>query len=309
MLADWLERPGARARLEQWSAASGLDLVTLGTTASKDEIRDTAVTQPLVVAAALLAAAELRDRGLLPEAEVSPADDRHRDTVVAGHSIGELAALAMAGVISDDDAVLLAAIRGSAMAKACADHDTSMVAVLGGRENEVRTAIADAGLYPANINASGQIVAAGDAAACAALSENPPTRAKVRQLEVAGAFHTPFMQSAVEEFATVAAAVTVSDPECTLLSNVDGQAVSSGHEALDRVVSQVTSPVRWDLCSQTQTELGVSAFIELPPSGALAGIAKRQMRGVDRLAMQGPDDLDSANSLAMSASASLYHCA
>lgn len=145
MLADWLERPGARVRLEQWSAASGLDLVTLGTNASKDEIRDTAVTQPLVVAAALLAAAELRERGLLPEANAATADDRHRDTVVAGHSIGELAALAMAGVISDVDAVLLAAIRGAAMAKACADHDTSMVAVLGGRENEVRAAIADAG--------------------------------------------------------------------------------------------------------------------------------------------------------------------
>ena len=173
----------------------------------------------------------------------------------------------------------------------------------------MRAAIADAGLYPANINATGQIVAAGDASACAALSENPPARAKVRPLEVAGAFHTPFMHSAVEEFATAAAAVTVSDPVCTLLSNVDGQAVDFGHDAIDRVVSQVTSPVRWDLCAQTQTELGVTAFIELPPSGALAGIAKRQMRGTDRLAMESPADLDSANSLAMSASASLYHCA
>ena len=309
MLADWLELPGARARLEQWSAASGLDLVALGTTATKDEIRDTAVTQPLVVAAALLAAAELRSRGLLPETDGDTTDGRHRDTVVAGHSIGELAALAMAGVISDDDAVLLAAIRGSAMAKACADNDTSMVAVLGGREEEVREAIAAAGLFPANINANGQIVAAGEASACEALSDNPPSRAKVRQLEVAGAFHTPFMEPAVEEFATAAAGVEVRDPECTLLSNSDGHSVTSGLEALDRVVSQVTSPVRWDLCAQTQTDLGVTAFIELPPSGTLAGIAKRQMRGTDRLAMGVPEDLDAANKLAMSASESLYHCA
>lgn len=308
MLACWLESPAARVRLEDWSEVSGLDLVALGTTATQDEIRDTAVTQPLVVAAELLAAAELRERGFLPEYGEEPAE-AHRETVVAGHSIGELAALAMAGVIDDSSAIRLAAVRGAAMARACAEHETSMVAVLGGREEDVRESIASAGLFAANVNASGQIVAAGDAENCAAFAANPPARAKVRPLEVAGAFHTPFMASAVEEFATAAAGVAVHDPACTLLSNADGAVVTSGLEAVDRVVAQITSPVRWDLCGLTQLDLGVTAFVELPPAGALAGIAKRQMRDAERLAVAAPGDLDAVPGLAGAAMAGEYHCA
>lgn len=300
MLSAWLELPGAVNRLERWSAASGLDLISLGTMASQDEIRDTAVTQPLVVAAALLAAGEMRRRNMLDEHSADSAHYRD-DVVVAGHSIGELAALAIAGVIDDDDAVRLAAVRGAAMARACAEEATAMVAVLGGKEADVRQAFENAGLYPSNINGTGQIVGAGTIEACHELVANPPARAKVRVLEVAGAFHTPYMASAVDEFSESAAVTAVNDPHCLLLSNADGSVITDGREALDRIASQITSPVRWDLCMQKQLALGVTTFVELPPSGALTGIAKRDMRGVDRVAVSSPDELDSIVEFAPSA--------
>lgn len=283
MLAPWLELPGAQSRLDDWSASSGLDLVRLGTTATLQDITDTAVTQPLVVASALLGAAELRRRGALPA-----------DTVVAGHSIGEVSALAIAGVISESDALRLAAVRGAAMSRACADRPTGMIAVLGGVEADVLLALESAGLTPANRNGAGQIVAAGPLEACDALEQNPPSRARLRRLEVAGAFHTEHMASAVEEVAELAGSIEVRDPELTLLSNADGMAVASGRQALDLVISQITSPVRWDLCTQTMLKLGVDTFVELPPSGALVGLAKRMMRDVPRFGLTTPEDLDQA---------------
>jgi len=283
MLAPWLELPGAQSRLDEWSAASGLDLERLGTTATLQDITDTAVTQPLVVAAALLGAAELRRRGQVPA-----------DTIVAGHSIGEVAALAIAGVISESDALRLASVRGAAMSRACADRPTGMIAVLGGVEADVLMALETAGLTPANRNGAGQIVAAGLLEACDALEKNPPSRARLRRLDVAGAFHTSFMASAVDEVRELAAGIEVRDPELTLLSNADGIAVTSGRDALDRIVSQITSPVRWDLCTQTMLKRGVDTFVELPPSGALVGLAKRMMREVPRYGLTAPEDLEQA---------------
>lgn len=280
MLAPWLELPGARCRLDEWSASCGLDLERLGTTATLQDITDTAVTQPLVVASALLGAAALRREGRLPS-----------DTVVAGHSIGEVSALAIAGVISETDAVRLAAVRGAAMSRACADRPTGMIAVLGGVEADVLLALENAGLTPANRNGAGQIVAAGPLESCDALEQNPPSRARLRRLEVAGAFHTEYMASAVAEVRDLAATIETRDPELTLLSNADGMVVTSGHEALERVVSQITNPVRWDLCTQTMLKLGVDTFVELPPSGALVGLAKRMMREVPRFGLNSPDDL------------------
>ena len=283
MLAPWLELPGASDRLHEWSASSGLDLERLGTTATLQEITDTAVTQPLVVASALLGAAELRRRGQVP-----------CDTMVAGHSIGEIAALAIAGVVSEADALRLASVRGAAMSRACAERPTGMIAVLGGVEADVLLSLDTAGLQPANRNGAGQIVAAGPLEACDALEQNPPSRARLRRLEVAGAFHTHHMASAVDEVRDLADTIEVNDPELTLVSNADGMVVTSGRDALDRVVSQITHPVRWDLCTQTMLKLGVDAFIELPPSGSLVGLAKRMMRDVPRYGVTTPEDLELA---------------
>lgn len=279
MLSPWLELPGAHDRVALWSKASGLDLVRLGTTASADEITDTAVTQPLVVAAALLAYEELERRGLVPD-----------DTVVAGHSVGELAAAAAAGVISADDAVRLAAIRGGEMAKACALEPTGMSAVLGGDETAVLDRLDELDLTPANRNAAGQIVAAGRLDALEQLAANPPEKARVRALPVAGAFHTRFMAPAQDAVAEAASRITPNDPVRTLLSNADGAPVTSGADALTKLAAQVTRPVRWDLCTASLRAAQVSAIAELPPAGTLIGIAKREMRGTPTAALKESGD-------------------
>ena len=285
LLVPWLELPGAAEQLATWSQISGLDLARLGTTATAEEITDTAVTQPLVVAATLLAHRALTGRGLLAATPL----------VVAGHSVGEIAAYAIAGVISPDDAIALAATRGAEMAKACAVEPTGMSAVLGGDESHVLSALSDLDLIAANRNAVGQIVAAGRLDALAKLAENPPERARVRQLATAGAFHTQFMAPASDAYAAAAAKVGTADALATgttLLSNADGQPVSSPADALAKLVAQLTRPVRWDLCTETMRARGVAAIVELPPAGALVGIAKRELKGVPTHAVKTPDDLD-----------------
>ncbi|MBY8858586.1 ACP S-malonyltransferase [Nocardia sp. CA2R105] len=285
MLAPWLDLPGARDHLELWSKAAGLDLVQLGTTATAEEITDTAVTQPLVVAAALLAYAEI------PQNVLPPA------TIVAGHSVGELAAAAVAGVISPDDAVMLAAIRGAEMAKACALEPTGMSAVLGGDEAAVLARLAELDLVPANRNAVGQIVAAGRLDALAELAANPPEKARVRALPVAGAFHTAFMAPAQDAVAKAIAQISPGEPTRTLLSNFDGKPVTSGKDAVDKLAAQVTRPVRWDLCTETVRAAGVSGVAELPPAGTLVGIAKRELKGTPNLALKTPENIPALSDL------------
>jgi [acyl-carrier-protein] S-malonyltransferase len=287
MLTEWLELPGAAERLAAWSEISGLDLARLGTTATAEEITDTAVTQPLVVAATLLVHEELTTRGLLSNAEA----------VVAGHSVGEIAAYAIAGVISADDAVRLAATRGAEMAKACALEPTGMSAVLGGDEADVLARLEELDLTPANRNAAGQIVAAGSLAALSKLAEDPPAKARVRPLATAGAFHTRYMGSALDGYAAAAEAVTTKEPTAKLLSNADGQAVASAADAMSKLVSQLTRPVRWDLCTETMRANNVTAIVEFPPAGTLAGIAKRELRGVPTHAVKSPADLDGLSEL------------
>ena len=288
MLAPWLELPGADGRIAAWSDAIGLDLARLGTTATAEEIADTSVTQPLVVATTLLAHEELTGRGLLAGA----------NTVVAGHSVGEIAAYAIAGVLSAADAVTLAATRGSEMARACAVEPTGMAAVLGGDETEVLNRLDALDLVPANRNAAGQIVAAGAISALEKLAEDPPARARVRMLATAGAFHTHFMSSALDAYAAAAQTVTTAEPATTLLSNADGQPVTSAADAMTKVVAQLTQPVRWDLCTKTIAAHEVTAIIEFPPAGTLVGIAKRELRGVPTYAVKTPADLDGLTELA-----------
>ncbi|OBI03145.1 ACP S-malonyltransferase [Mycolicibacter heraklionensis] len=294
MLSPWLESPGAdaaRAQLAAWSDIAGLDLIALGTTATAEEITDTAVTQPLVVAATLLAYAELVKRRNGP---VSGGD-----VIVAGHSVGEIAAYAIAGVISPDDAVMLAATRGREMAKACALEPTGMAAVLGGDEAEVLARLEQLDLTPANRNAVGQIVAAGPLPALDKLAEDPPAKARVRKLATAGAFHTHYMAPALEAYAAAVeqvkaagVAAGISEPTATLLSNRDGQPVTSAEQALEHLVAQLTRPVRWDLCTETLRAREVTAIVEFPPAGTLAGIAKRELRGTPTHAVKSPADLD-----------------
>ncbi|MER7417154.1 acyltransferase domain-containing protein [Micromonospora peucetia] len=284
-LTPWLDLTGAESRLRWWSALAGVDLVHLGTAADADEIRDTARTQPLLVAAALLAAEHL------PMYDV---------TLTAGHSVGELGAAALAGVLPAEAAITLAGVRGREMAAACALEPTGMAAVLGGNPDEVLASIATHGLHPANRNGAGQFVAAGAVEGLEKLAAEPPTKARVIRLKVAGAFHTPYMAPAEAALAAVAAGITPSDPARILLSNLDGAAVNHGRAMVQRLVRQVTAPVRWDLCMRTLADLGVTGVIELPPAGTLAGLVKRQLKGADApevVTLNTPDDLPAARDL------------
>ncbi|MFG3548367.1 ACP S-malonyltransferase [Streptomyces sp. NPDC047725] len=283
-LTEWLDLPGAADRVAAWSDAIGLDLAHYGTKADAEEIRDTAVAQPLLVAAGLLSAAALGD-GVVPGA-------------VAGHSVGEITAAAFAGVLDDTAALTLVRRRGLAMAEAAAVTETGMSALLGG-DPEVSVAhLEKLGLTPANVNGAGQIVAAGTMEQLAALNEDKPEGVrKVVPLKVAGAFHTHHMAPAVDKLAEAAEALTPADPKVTYVSNKDGRAVATGTEVLERLVGQVANPVRWDLCMETFKELGVTALIEVCPGGTLTGLAKRALPGVKTLALKTPADLDAARAL------------
>ncbi|MGC2998025.1 ACP S-malonyltransferase [Streptomyces sp. G35A] len=282
-LTEWLELPGAADRVAAWSDAIGLDLAHYGTEADAEAIRDTAVAQPLLVAAGLLSAAALGD--VVPGA-------------VAGHSVGEITAAALAGVLDDTTALGLVRTRGLAMADAAAVIETGMAALLGGDPEVTVKHLERLGLTPANMNGAGQIVAAGTKEQLAALEADKPEGVrKVVTLKVAGAFHTHHMGPAVDTLAKAAEALTPGDPDIAYVSNKDGRAVATGAEVLERLVGQVASPVRWDLCMETFKELGVTALLEVCPGGTLTGLAKRALPGVRTLALKTPADLDAAREL------------
>lgn len=285
-LAPWLEIDAFKESIESSSVASGLDLTTFGTLADADTIRDTAIAQPLIVAASLASYESLKGAGL---ASIHG---------VAGHSVGELAAAAIAGVFDSSSAMAFVAKRGSEMAEAAAISESSMAAVLGGEQTEVVRFLEDLGLSPANYNGAGQIVAAGSAEKIAELAANPMTGTRVIPLQVAGAFHTDFMKPAVQELSNYASGIATSDAKVKLWTNRDGSIVESGSAYLDILVNQVSNPVRWDLCMDAMLAAGVTAIIELSPAGTLSGLAKRGMSGVETLALKTPDQLDAAIELA-----------
>ena len=284
-LTPWLENPTFAARLGWLSAVAGMDLVHYGTEADADTIRDTAVAQPLLVASAMASALEI-----FPQ----PDEAFAKIGAVAGHSVGELAAAAGAGAITAEQAMVLVRERGKAMARAAAETPTSMTAVLGGDRDEVLAALDKHGLTAANDNGPGQVVAAGTVEQLAALADDPPARARLTPLSVAGAFHTHHMQPAVDVLAGLARPVTTTEPRTRVISNRDGQVVPDGRDVLDRIVAQVGSPVRWDRCMDTMIELGVTGLLELTPAGTLTGIARRAMKGVETFALKTPDQLDEA---------------
>ena len=284
-LSPWLEVPGFAERLHWWSAVSGLDLVRYGTEADADTIRDTAVAQPLLVASGIAAAL-----ALFPH----PADAFKMVGAASGHSVGEITAAAGAGLITAESAMVLVRERGRLMAEAAAVTPTGMTAVLGGDPEEVLKKIAEHGLTPANNNGAGQIVAAGTLEQLAKFAEDGPAKARLIPLSVAGAFHTDHMSPAVERLSRLTTAVTTRDPRTRLISNADGAVVHDGREVLRRIVSQVSNPVRWDLCMETMADLGVTGILEVPPAGTLTGLAKRGLKGVATFALKTPDDLDAA---------------
>ncbi len=273
MLLPWLDRPGARSDVDRWSDLTGLDLLRLGSSGTAEEIRDTEVAQPLLTVVALLSV-----------------PDRRPD-VVCGHSVGELAALAVAGVLTPDEAVALAATRGAAMARAAALTRTGMAAVLGGNPDEVTSLAGSLGLSVATVNVAGQVVLGGPVEALDALAADAPARARVRRLEVSGAFHTAAMAPAGEDFRAALAALPRRPARCDVVANADGAVLRDGGVLLDRLLAQLVSPVRFDLCLTTLAHLGVTEVVELAPSGTLSGLAKRALPGVPLLPLREPSEL------------------
>ena len=286
-LSPWLELPGVEEQLTSLSEAAGINLITHGTTSDAETIKDTAVAQPLIVAAGLVTAQALLGGAALDSGSA----------VVAGHSVGEITASALTGTLSSADAMAFVRERANRMAEAAAATPTGMAAVVGGDPDEVVAAITAAGLTPANMNAKGQTVAAGTLEQIAALVAAPPARARVIPLQVAGAFHTHHMAPAVSALEALAPSLTPHSPKVPLLSNYDGAVVLSGEAALESLIAQVSRPVRWDLCMETMTAMGVGGLIELAPAGTLTGLAKRGMAGVSTVAVKTPDDLHAAREL------------
>ena len=284
-LTPWLELPNFEDRMKWLGTVAGIDLIAHGTTSDEDTIRDTAVAQPLIVIAGMVSLLSL-----FPH----PGEAYAKVAVGAGHSVGEITAAAAANVISAEQAMVLVRERGNAMAAASAVTPTGMSAVLGGDRDEVIAKLAQHGLTAANENGAGQIVAAGTLEQLAALETDPPAGARVRPLSVAGAFHTKHMAPAVGVLAQHAKAISTHDARSRLLSNADGTVVQDGREVLKRLVTQVSNPVRWDLCMQTMLDLGVTGLIELPPAGTLVGLAKRAMPGVECVSLKTPEDMPAA---------------
>lgn len=280
-LAPWLELPGLSTTLEKWSEAISVDLIRHGTTSDADTIRDTAIAQPLIVAAGLLTGRAVIDR-------LGP----HSLVAYAGHSVGEFTAAALAGVLSDEDALTLVAARGRAMAEASALEPTGMSAVIGGDAEEISAELVARGLVPANVNGAGQIVAAGALDALSRLADEPPAGTRVIALQVAGAFHTHYMASAVDTLREVATSMEFRNPHSPLYTNRDGSVVAEGGQVRDLLVGQVASPVRWDLCMEAFARAGVTKMVELAPAGALVGLAKRALPGVETAKIDLPDHLD-----------------
>lgn len=281
-LSPWLELDGVRDLVGELGEAAGVDLIEHGTESDAETIKDTKVAQPLIVAAGIVAARAL---------------DIPATTAVAGHSVGEITAMAISGILSDSEAMSLVGVRGRAMAEAAGLVSTGMAAVLGGDAGELETKLEELGLHAANFNGAGQTVVAGETDALAALAENPPTKARVVPLQTAGAFHTRFMEPAVVQVRDFAGDIEPADPNLAIYSNRHGDRVASGQEFLDLVVEQISAPVRWDDCMESFARDGIAGMIELAPAGALAGLAKRGMRGVPVVAVKTPNELEAAQAM------------
>lgn len=285
-LEPWIAEPRFKEHLQKISDTIGIDLVEHGTVSDADTIRDTAIAQPLIVAAGMLAL-----QGLI--------DDNGKLKVdgTAGHSVGEVTAAVASGILGEEEALRFVKQRSRGMADAAKLHKTGMSAVIGGGEDELLAKLKDLGLEPANFNGGGQIVVAGELPALAKLAEEPPAGSRVIPLQVAGAFHTHFMQPAIEPLHEVAASIWAADPIMSIWTNRSGDLVESGTTFVDLMVGQVSSPVRWDLTMAAMEKAGVTGIIELAPAGALVGLAKRGLKGVPTVAIKTPDDLAAAHDM------------
>jgi [acyl-carrier-protein] S-malonyltransferase len=283
-LSPWLERDKFKLEIQKYSEILEMDLVHFGTVADADQIKDTRIAQPLIVAASMASYAVL----------VDSLQDDSLFSGVAGHSVGEIAAANIAGALGTEAALKFVRARGEQMALAASLENSSMAAVVGGEQNLVLEHLTKLGVDAANYNGKGQIVAAGSSPKIQELIANPPAGTRVVGLAVAGAFHTSFMETAKVALGSLAGSIRTENPKLLLWSNSDGSRVDSGDKFLELLINQVSKPVRWDLTMDSMASDGVSAVVELLPGGTLTGIAKRAMPGVATFALKSPEDIEKA---------------
>ena len=281
-LNPWLEIPVFKEQIEKASAVLGIDLVHYGTVADADAIRDTKIAQPLIVAAGIASYLTLKDS----------LGQRLVVSATAGHSVGEITAAYVSGIFDAENALRFVQRRGNEMADAAALEQSSMAAVVGGEIDAVLAHLDSVGLFAANYNGAGQVVAAGSKDLIDALVASPPAGSRVIALQVAGAFHTSYMEPARPALAAFAKELSVQDPQISLWTNNDGSLVESGQKYLDLMVNQVSNPVRWDKTMESMEGANISVMVELLPAGALSGIAKRAMPNTVAIALKTPADLD-----------------
>ena len=286
-LGPWLEIESFKSEIDKYSLILDMDLIHFGTKAEADQIKDTRIAQPLIVAASMASHAVLI-KALGEDAKIAG---------VAGHSVGEIAAAKIAGVLDTEAALNFVKARGEQMAQAASLEESSMAAVVGGEQDSVLEHLSKLGLFAANYNGKGQIVAAGSSSKISELIETPPAGSRVVGLAVAGAFHTSFMETAKVTLTSLASSIRCENPKLLIWSNSDGSRVDSGDKFLELLINQVSKPVRWDKTMESMVSTGVSAAIELLPGGTLTGIAKRAMPGVNTLALKSPEDIEKAVAL------------
>jgi [acyl-carrier-protein] S-malonyltransferase len=273
--------PEARELLELASRASGLDLIHLTFDAPEEELVDTEVQQPALVATSLAVLAAIRKRGIKPD-------------FVVGHSVGEFAALAAAGAMRVEEAIAVVRERGLAMAEAARRHPGSMAAILGLEDETVeRICRRILNVWPANYNCPGQIVVSGehlavDEACEVATSEGARRAVKLR---VSGAFHSPLVAKAADRLRPALERVKFNEPSAPFMSTVTAR-IENAKRAGPLLVEQLTAPVRFTQAAQALMKEGVNTFVEIGPGNVLSGLVKRIDRNVKTISVSSPAGVD-----------------
>jgi [acyl-carrier-protein] S-malonyltransferase len=273
--------PEAMAVYDLGSEVSGLDLRQLCFEAPAEELVDTAVQQPALVATSLAILVAVRLRGIKPD-------------YVVGHSVGEFAALAAAGALEVGDTIRLVRERGLAMAEAAREHPGSMAAILGLADDVVeRICRRILGVWPANYNCPGQLVVSGEEAAveeCCRRAQLEGARRTVK-LRVSGAFHSPLVARAAERLRPAIERVRFLEPTAPFVSTVTAR-IESAQRMAPLLVDQLTAPVRYTQAANALVRDGVKTFVEIGPGNVLSGLAKRIDRSVKAFPVNGLSALD-----------------
>lgn len=285
MLESWLIDEDTKNFVNNISQTLNYDFTHYGIFAGQDEINQTQNTQPLLVLNSLISFDKLN---LDPQ--------KLKKVIFAGHSVGEIVSYCLSGIISKSEALEISILRGKAMSNNLdSQNQTGMAAIIGELDNHITNLIESFDLQIANKNSSQQTVVGGLLDNINNLIDSKPNGIRIIKLSVSAAFHTNFMNKASEIFQSGLEKFNFKDPLNQIISNFDGLELKNGDLAKQRLIGQLTSSVRWDLCQKKFVEMGVTGILELSPGGVLAGISKRENPNIETFAIKTPEDISGAN--------------